>query len=117
MSDFVGPATRRCGMSQEGHYNRTRPGCGASIRWVSLNGRPHPINPEPSPKGTLGIIEHEVADPGFYEPAIAVNLSKVRRATWQGDLYVSHFATCPQAEAFRARGVKTSEPSPEPHNP
>lgn len=80
-------------------------GCLALIRWVELNGKLHPINPDPTPKGTLGIIAPEVkVFP--YAAARLVALSQVRRAEWTGNLYVSHFATCEKAGDFRRRRPK-----------
>lgn len=90
MTDFKRPPDQTCR------------GCLALIRWVELGGKFHPINPDPSTEGTLGIIAAEVQ--GFpYAAARLIALSQVRRAEWPGNLYVSHFATCAKAGDFRQR--------------
>lgn len=94
--DFLHPASTYCGARFRA---RREPGCGASIRWVTLNDKPHPIDPEPSKKGSLIVVRPE----GFARPAEVVLIPKVQRETYKGDLYVSHFATCSVAERFRNR--------------
>lgn len=75
------------------------PTCGATIRFVRLlpDLAGHPIEVKPTPDGTIGIITP--ADGG--KMAVATVLSKARRATWKGDLYRTHFASCPDAAWFR----------------
>jgi hypothetical protein len=64
--------------------------CGAPVRWVNLNGRPHPVDAAPHPAGNLAEV------PGAPVPSVTV----VGRGAgaWQ-----SHFATCPDAHTWRKR--------------
>ena len=63
--------------------------CGEVIRWAkTAQGKNIPINPEPSSAGNI-VFEGQVAsvlpDPSKYE----------------GEKYVSHFVTCPDAGKWR----------------
>lgn len=98
--DFRYEPTTRCG---DRFRTRREPGCGALIRWVTLNGKPHPIDPKPVENGNLLLVNRETVDPGFSEPAELVMIAKAQRETHKGRLYISHFATCPVAERFRNR--------------
>lgn len=75
------------------------PTCQKQIKFVRLlpGLEGHPIEPIPDPAGSIGIVTP--AQDG--KMAVAAVLSKARRATWHGDLYMTHFATCPDAEWFR----------------
>lgn len=75
------------------------PTCGARIKFVRLlpGLEAHPIEWEPAPDGTIGIVRP--AEGG--KMAQAAVLSKARRATWTEPLYRTHFASCPDAEWFR----------------
>lgn len=79
------------------------PTCRRQIRWVRLisSGQPHPINPEPDPKGNIGLV----SQPERGKLTRAAVLSRARRQNWTNPLYLSHFATCPDAEYFRQREV------------
>jgi hypothetical protein len=75
------------------------PTCRARIRFVRLlpNLETHPVEWEPAADGTIGIVQ-PAADGKMAQAAV---LSKARRQSWTGDLYRTHFATCPDAEWFR----------------
>lgn len=79
--------------------------CGQHIAFVELlpGGRKHPIDREPSPDGTIGLVTDDVVGPDHHELPQAVVLSKARLETWTGPRYVTHFSTCPAAEQFRRR--------------
>lgn len=70
--------------------------CGAEIVWVlTEKGHRMPIDPEPCPKnGNL-----EIDDDGI---ASALRDDDIVRARFEGKaLYLSHFATCPNAARHR----------------
>lgn len=70
--------------------------CRAPIRWVRMaaSGRPNPLDPEPSERGNIVILED-----GRGLVVIGARLEE-RRA--QGvPLYLSHFVTCPDRERHR----------------
>lgn len=71
--------------------------CGAQIRLVRTNGPAGvmPVDPKPSPIGNL-LLQRGVA-----RQLNAVNAARAREEGY--DLYVSHFATCPDAVAHRRR--------------
>lgn len=65
--------------------------CGAPIRWVvTEGGKNMPIDAEPSEKGNLLLIDRYVR---------FVKLAE--REDRDVPLYLSHFATCPFADAHR----------------
>ncbi len=76
--------------------------CKAPIAWVKMigTGKSNPIDPEPSPKGNVVITEDG--------QGCAVNASEADRLrTEEGcSLYLSHFATCKDAKAFKKPAVK-----------
>lgn len=68
------------------------PGCGARIRWPKnpKTGRGMPVDYDPRPDGNIAI-----------EGGIAVVLSADRAKVYEGEKFLSHFATCPNAPSFR----------------
>jgi hypothetical protein len=84
--------------------------CDAPIRWAkTAAGKTIPIDAEPRRDGNvqLGYV-------GGYMVAIVVNDADALAAQAAGhDLYVSHFATCPNAGAHR----RSSSPSNGPGKP
>ena len=72
--------------------------CRAEIAWVTLTatGKKHPIDRAPEPHGNIAITGKDEAG----RPQ-AVVLSRALRESWDGPLYVSHFATCRAAGRFR----------------
>jgi hypothetical protein len=65
--------------------------CGAPIRWVRLAPHlsPHPVDTEPAPNGTIELS------------ADGSNRARVVKPSEERELYVSHFASCPHAKAWR----------------
>lgn len=88
------------GVSNGGHLTATRrcrgDACGAEIAILkTLKDRAIPVDLEPSPIGRLRLVGDKVE---------VLNPTDARAALARGELlYVSHFATCPNAPAFRAR--------------
>lgn len=77
--------------------------CGASIRWVeTLKGKRIPINREPDRvRGNLRKVQ-----PDETLPARAQVLPEAEAAEARDrgeDLWLAHFATCPNADQHRAR--------------
>ena len=74
--------------------------CRAPIRWaVTEEGNPIPLDPDPAVNGTFRL---DPAAPAAETPrAITVRLGD--RPQFAGRLYLTHFATCPNAEAHRRR--------------
>jgi hypothetical protein len=76
--------------------------CKAPIAWVLMmgSGKSNPLDPEPSPKGNVVVSKDG--------QACAVSASEADRLrTEEGaSLYLSHFATCPQAKQFKRPAVK-----------
>lgn len=74
-------------------------GCGARIRWaVTEAGKRIPLDPEPRPDGNVHVYDGV---------AYVLDLDGLplhdHRAHGDHRLYVSHFATCPQAASFRKK--------------
>lgn len=71
--------------------------CGAPVIWVAheTTGKRAPLDARPDPKGNLAI------DGGTYY-VVAPEL-RAQHALIDG-LYTSHFATCPKASSWRAKG-------------
>lgn len=68
--------------------------CGAPIRWArTANGKAMPLDPDPSPNGNLALDGETVIVCGK-------TAAEQRRANGEA-LYLSHFATCPQAASHR----------------
>lgn len=73
--------------------------CNARIAWLKTPaGRSMPVDVEPSLSGNI-IIENAVA---IVSPARAIEARAAGR-----DTYVSHYATCPQANEHRRKQVKS----------
>jgi len=65
-------------------------GCGASIYWIEFaSGKRHPINSTPDASGSIACVDGTWRVLRRSDPAPA------------GLRYVSHFATCPAASAYR----------------
>lgn len=74
-------------------------GCGRAIRFaVSESGRPMPMEADPVALGTPGgfVLRKQGRD----TVAISVGATVVEAGE---KVYVSHFASCPQADAFRRK--------------
>jgi len=81
--------------------------CGAKMVWaLSINGRPQPLDAEPSEKGNIFLDEET-------EPPVARVLPKDVLEAWKREaerkkiplrLYTAHHGTCPRAAEFRMRG-------------
>jgi hypothetical protein len=70
--------------------------CGARIRWgLTPKGKAVPVDWEPVAEGNL-VLE-------VYETDLTVTVLPFRKGkhSEHGPRYVSHFATCPQAKAWR----------------
>lgn len=83
--------------------------CPAQIRWVVMaSGKRNPLNVEPdAERGNVLIIESEV-DADLYGVAVgrAVALGPLEASAERekgSDLFLSHFATCPNRGQFRRR--------------
>ena len=74
--------------------------CGASIIWGrTLSGKMMPVDAEPSAKGNVLIIQDSKS-----KEADAVTLPNPAVYDGRdGPLRLSHYATCPNATAWRAR--------------
>jgi hypothetical protein len=69
--------------------------CGAAITWAkTIKGRPIPLDARPSPRGNVIISEEGVALVYRDSSAIAPRYADEPR-------YLSHFATCPNADTHR----------------
>jgi hypothetical protein len=78
--------------------NRCR-SCNAPIIWAtSVNGKPLPLNVQPEPRGNV-----ELLAVGNGQDPVARVLSSAERAERVGELYVSHWVTCPDAAVWRRR--------------
>lgn len=68
--------------------------CGAEVKWVKTQrGKKMPVDTEPAP---AGVAAFELV--GAVE-TLAFYVSEKRRATHAGDVYQSHFQTCPDRES------------------
>jgi hypothetical protein len=80
------------------HSTSTCRSCGRPIRWArsEANGKSLPLDPEPKLGGNLVEIGTVVGKYGQDVPVVRVvePIEDVRR-------FVSHFATCPQADEWR----------------
>lgn len=71
--------------------------CGAPINWAkTIKGRPIPLDPDPVPQGNVIISEEGTALVYNTAAAIAPRYADAPK-------YVSHFATCPNADEHRKR--------------
>lgn len=70
--------------------------CGKPIIWAeTVNGKPMPVNAEPTIEGTLTVREREGRLP--LAAVVSPHLAFGRK------LYVSHFATCKDAKTWRRK--------------
>lgn len=73
-------------------------GCGAQILWAETeDGKRAPFDREPDPSGNRVLLGR-----GPSRPPLAVPPARVVMCP-DDCLYVSHFATCPDAAAYRRR--------------
>lgn len=71
--------------------------CGAPVRWAkTIKGRPIPLDPIPAPNGNVIISEEGTALVYAGPAGIAARYQDEPR-------YLSHFATCPNADEHRNR--------------
>lgn len=80
--------------------------CGAPIRWaVTTNGRRIPIDAEPHPEGNLAIAGQGAGGRISFDPTVRLipkaQLDDFRQKHPGTPLYLSHFATCPNADTHR----------------
>lgn len=78
-----------------------RAGCGTLVRFIRYEKPPHKFNPIemiPTPSGNLRIDEATET----YAVMTGADLDQARRDGV--DLYLSHFATCPERNRFRNNG-------------
>lgn len=74
--------------------------CKAPVRWaVTDSGTAIPLDAEPVDGGNIRLAGARV--PGGTPRAVIV--PDARRAEFAGELYVAHFATCPDAGQHRRR--------------
>jgi hypothetical protein len=73
--------------------------CKAEIRWAIWvdSGRTVPLDLEPAENGNVALVDPRV--PGSAPGAVVI--PEARRGRYAGSLYVSHFATCPDADEHR----------------
>lgn len=66
--------------------------CGAQIRWVKMagSGKSMPLDDVPGPQGTVAV-----------EQGVGHVLKGLAIVEYEGPLFVSHFATCPNAKEHR----------------
>lgn len=78
------------------------PRCEAPVIYaVTAKGKRMPVDPYPSPDGTV-----ELRDTGGPIPVAAIPPAHLRFG--RTNLHTSHFATCPDASFFRRRRTVTS---------
>jgi hypothetical protein len=76
--------------------------CRANVRWVTLqpSGKRNPIDPSPAPTGNIKLVG--VND--WTQEAVVLSGLTLDQARANGTpLYLSHFATCPNAKQHRAK--------------
>jgi hypothetical protein len=66
--------------------------CGAQIRWVKMtgSGKSMPLDDTPSPQGTVAV-----------DQGVGHVLKGLAIVEYEGPLFISHFATCPNAAGHR----------------
>lgn len=75
--------------------------CGASIRWVvSTKGNRMPIDASPHPNGNLYLTKRALDGQWC---ASAIGQESLEAARSMGRAYISHHATCPQAQQWRRK--------------
>jgi hypothetical protein len=81
--------------------------CNAPITWVQFPKGPSPVDATPSDQGTVRVVVQE--DPDAYPLARPLGSLEALCARADGEqLYLSHFATCPNAAMHRKK--KRQEP-------
>lgn len=73
------------------------PRCNEPVFWALSGLKRMLVNAQPHPDGTM-----RVTDTGGDTP-VAKTLTVQQRFGMQGKLYLSHFATCPEAKRYRRR--------------
>lgn len=74
--------------------------CRAEMIWCRTGrGKKMPVDAEPSRDGVF-VLEGDDQDP------VVRRLPNDAAATYTGDKYTSHFATCPNADDFRHKGER-----------
>lgn len=83
-------------MRHDGHCTS----CGSRIRWAELDGtaRLMPIDHEARPDGNVSVVGWGPAVRGLSRPVVAVNAAERAVTDYR---YVTHFATCPNADEHR----------------
>jgi hypothetical protein len=78
--------------------------CGAAIRWATtVNGKRTPVDDQPVPDGDLVLSD---PTPGAYAPNVAKYVAPDQPPLFDVEeppRFVSHFATCPNADQHRRR--------------
>lgn len=77
--------------------------CGAPIVWAVLpSGRRMPVDRDPSPAGQIRLETDGETDGETDRRAVVLNAADASAARHAGEaLYLSHFATCPDADGHR----------------
>lgn len=92
--------------------------CKAPIEFISLNGKPHPLDPDPiyphAAIGNRGTIDHAptgdqlralygliVRDPTHHRAPFVVSQDTTIGQLVDSTLWESHFKTCPDADYWR----------------
>lgn len=74
--------------------------CGAAVRWeLTPAGKRMPLDPEPSPQGNVAIY----GGPAMVAVALTADQLAAHNVAIDGPLYLSHFATCPNADQHRKK--------------
>lgn len=70
--------------------------CSAPVRWIRMTGtgKANPLDPAPADNGNVRILEDGRGEALSQRDAVAAQAAGV-------ELYLSHFATCPQRERWR----------------
>jgi hypothetical protein len=75
--------------------------CGALVRWAVMpGGKRMPLDADPSPEGTIALHSD-----GVQAAVLSRKDLTFLNAEERERLYVSHFATCPNAARHRRRGA------------
>jgi hypothetical protein len=99
---FVDQARQRMADDAERNNGVWCKSCGAPIRWAKTEaGKRIPLDPEPRPNGNL-LVQDGIAY--VHEPGDATDFDQ--------QYYVSHFATCPNADSHRKRDTVDPEGGP-----
>lgn len=72
--------------------------CGKPVVWakVQVTGSPIPLDPDPAPNGNIRLHTKPECE--------VLSQAQIKQAKQDGvALYVSHFATCPEANRWRKR--------------